>query len=348
MRENFLIGCVFLLIVVGCAERPAAIPATATPAPTGVPRRIPTPTVEINQSPPPCWEADLIYHTRFKKMMLVNCIADPGKPSLHTLWIWDGTRWQKIIQDGPPGRILGGAVYDDLRDTLVLYGGRPVELGRCSQETWEWDGEFWEQINASPPTACDHVRMVYDASRKKSILFSGLDPSENRVNETWSWNGQMWELLTEEGPQSRGHFGFVYDPGQKQALLYGGYASQVSDEFWMWKDNTWEQIDSPGPGALSHFGMTLDIDSNALYIFGGATSDSTFSSLTNKTWVLKDGRWAELRIADSPSARGGPALGYDPVRKRVVMYGGFDSDRNNLNDTWEWDGESWTCMVNCD
>ena len=348
MRKALIVGCLLIFVIAGCAEHPAVSAAVPVTGSTQAPDVVPTSTVEIIENPPSCWEADLIYHTRFKQMLLVNCVADPSKLTLLTIWNWDGTRWQKVTQDGPPGRILGGAAYDDLRDVLVLYGGRPVELGKCSQETWEWDGEFWEQINAPPPTACDHVRMVYDRSSQKSILFSGLDPSETPVNETWSWNGERWKLLSAEGPESRGHFGFVYDPSHKQTLLYGGYASSVSDEFWIWKNNTWEQLDFAGPGTLSHFGMTLDTDSNALYVFGGATSASTFSSLTDQMWVLRDGRWSELRPTDAPSARGGPAMGYDPVRKRVVLYGGFDSSRNNLNDTWEWDGKTWTCMMNCD
>jgi hypothetical protein len=65
-------------------------------------------------------------------------------------------------------------------------------------------------------------------------------------------------------------------------------------------------------------------------------------------WVLKDDRWEQLRPVGPPSARGEPALGYDPVRKRVVLFGGFDSEGNNLDDTWEWDGERWTCMSNCE
>ena len=81
--------------------------------------------------------------------------------------------------------------------------------------------------------------------------------------------------------------------------------------------------------------MTYDTDANALYIFGGATSRSTFSSLMDKTWVLTAGRWRELSSASFPSKRGSPAMGYDPVRKRIVLYGGFDGTRTDLSDTWE-------------
>lgn len=343
MRRILIVGCSFIFIVVSCSpSAPTAV--TPTDIPTAIPTPVPTP---IAENPPPCWGADLIYHTRLQQMLLVNCVPDPGKETPLTIWGWDGTQWQWVTEGGPPGRILGGAAYDEKRNVLVLYGGRPVELGKCSQETWEWNREKWTQKDVTPPTACDHVKMVYDAANGETILFSGLDPSENLVNETWSWNGAEWKLLSKEGPESRGHFGFVYDPNHEQTLLYGGYASTVTDEFWVWKENAWQKVNFPGPGKLSHFGMAYDTDANALYIFGGATTTSTFSSLTDKTWVLSGGNWRELHPVDSPSKRGAPTMGYDRVRKRIVLYGGFDSSRKDLDGTWEWDGQGWTCLVNC-
>jgi hypothetical protein len=279
-------------------------------------------------------------------MLLVNCVPDPSKETPNMIWGWNGQQWQRVTEGGPLRRILGGAAYDEKRNVLVLYGGRLVDLGKCSQETWEWDGDVWRQKDSSPPTACDHVKMVYDAARGESILF-GLDPSENRVNETWSWNGTEWKKLNDAGPESRGHFGFIYDPAHEQILLYGGYASTVTDEFWAWKDGIWQEINFSGPGTLSHFGMAYDTDSNALYIFGGATSPSTFSSLTDKTWVLTGGKWQELSSVSSPSKRASPAMGYDPMRKRIILYGGFDASQKHLGDTWELDGEMWNCLVNC-
>ena len=344
MRKILSAAFSFIFIVAGCSpSAPIALTPTALP-PTDIPTIVPTVVVE---NPPACWEADLIYHTQLQLMLLVNCVSDPSQETPHIIWGWNGTQWQKFAEGGPPGRILGGAAYDEKRNMLVLYGGRPVDLGKCSQETWEWDGQTWTQKDAQPPTACDHVRMVYDAASGESILFSGLDVSENAVNETWSWDGNEWKLLSEVGPESRGHFGFVYDPSHEQALLYGGYTSTVTDEFWAWKDGSWQEVNFPGPGSLSHFGMTYDTDENALYIFGGATSTSTFSSLTDKTWVLSEGNWRELNLDASPSERGAAAMGYDPVRKRIVLYGGFDASRNNFEDTWEWDGQRWHCLVSC-
>jgi hypothetical protein len=227
MRKILIIGYVFIFIVMGCT------PAAPTAAPNELPTIAPTAIIE---NPPPCWGADLIYHPRLQQMLLVNCVTDPSRETLLMIWGWNGTQWQRVTEGGPPGRILGGAAYDEKRDVLALYGGRPVELGKCSQETWEWDGQTWTEKDVPPPTACDHVKMVYDSSSGAAVLFSGLNPDENPVNETWSWNGQEWKLLGDDGPGSRGHFGFVYDPAHEQTLLYGGYTSAPTDEFWVWKE----------------------------------------------------------------------------------------------------------------
>ena len=343
MRKILSAGWFFIFIGASCSPS-APVASTPTTVATLPPTTVPTLIVE---NPPPCWEADLIYHPQLQQMLLINCVTDPSRETPLTIWGWNGEQWQKVTEGGPPGRILGGVAYDEKRNVLVLYGGRPVELGKCSQETWEWDSKTWTERDVAPPTACDHVKMVYDSASGESILFSGLDPSENPVNETWSWNGEKWKLLSQDGPESRGHFGFVYDPNHQQSLLYGGYASTVTDEFWVWKDGAWQEINFPGPGTLSHFGMTYDTNANALYIFGGATSTSTFSSLTAKTWVLSRGRWSELSPVVSPSKRGGAAMGYDPLRKRIVLYGGFASSRKHFDDTWECDGQEWACRVNC-
>src|SRR5262249_41056807 len=38
-----------------------------------------------------------------------------------------------------------------------------------------------------------------------------------------------------------------------------------------------------------------------------------------------------------------PTLAYDPVRQRVVLFGGRSSP-NYLDDTWTWDGSTWTAQ----
>src|SRR5580704_15073243 len=51
--------------------------------------------------------------------------------------------------------------------------------------------------------------------------------------------------------------------------------------------------------------------------------------------------WTQLSPATSPSARAYPSMAYDPVSKKIILFGGF-SAKGYLNDTWSFDGTNWT------
>ncbi len=335
---------VLILLFTGCipaANIPQQLPTISPTAPS-------TATAVVAENPPACLGANMLYHSQLREVLMTGCVpASSGTNDVHVLWGWNGEQWHRVAEGGPDPLVLGGAAYDEKRNVVVVYGGYSLQRDECNHETWEWDGETWSQKGTEGPTACDHLEMVYDASRGEVILFGGGDESHGLIAETWAWNGEAWTQIDELGPSVRAHFGFVYDSVHEQALLLGGYADQILDDFWAWKDGTWQNVALAGPGSLSHFGMALDQDANALIIFGGAGSTSTFTSLSDRTWKLADGAWSELDVQEHPSERGSPAMAYDPKRKRVVLYGGFASNRSDLDDTWEWDGSQWHCIVNC-
>ncbi len=49
--------------------------------------------------------------------------------------------------------------------------------------------------------------------------------------------------------------------------------------------------------------------------------------------LLQAANWKRISIANSPPARTGCAMTYDPVSQKVVMFGGLGAN-SNLNDTW--------------
>jgi hypothetical protein len=51
--------------------------------------------------------------------------------------------------------------------------------------------------------------------------------------------------------------------------------------------------------------------------------------------------WKKLSPLQSPAARAASAMAYDPVSKKVVLFGGFTANRY-LNETWTFDGSTWT------
>src|SRR4029077_12299668 len=50
--------------------------------------------------------------------------------------------------------------------------------------------------------------------------------------------------------------------------------------------------------------------------------------------------WKRLHTATSFTARAGFASAYDPVSKKIVLFGGLDST-GQLSDTWTFDGTTW-------
>src|SRR2546428_839958 len=48
------------------------------------------------------------------------------------------------------------------------------------------------------------------------------------------------------------------------------------------------------------------------------------------------------RLAGAP--RTGAAMTYDQGQRRIVLFGGEDAAGIFMNDTWTWDGTTWTQM----
>jgi len=42
-----------------------------------------------------------------------------------------------------------------------------------------------------------------------------------------------------------------------------------------------------------------------------------------------------------PSARWGHVMAYDPIRDKILLFGGAPTRTEMLDDTWEWDGSTW-------
>jgi galactose oxidase-like protein len=62
--------------------------------------------------------------------------------------------------------------------------------------------------------------------------------------------------------------------------------------------------------------------------------DLTFTSVPGKSILAPPN-------PTSPSARFNPAMTYDSVRGKIVLFGGMEFGGRHLGDTWEWDGARW-------
>jgi hypothetical protein len=94
---------------------------------------------------------------------------------------------------------------------------------------------------------------------------------------------------------------------------------------------------------LARFGhaMAYDAANDKVVVFGGSTGDAEPSSDDTWTWDSAAG-WTPLSPPTRPSPRSGHVMAYDSTRMRVVLFGGTSGNGELLDDTWEWDGITWT------
>lgn len=150
-----------------------------------------------------------------------------------------------------------------------------------------------------------------------------------------------------EAPSSRASMAMVQIAGGK-AIMYGGtdrmhdFTSSRTDT-WMWDGQNWEQVfPAHNPGARGGVAMAYDPGRNQLILFGGLNDRGDPTS--NATWTWNGSDWVELKPPVSPGARAYHSMAYNPISKRIMLFGGYgDRSQENwlYNDTWEWDGANW-------
>ena len=202
--------------------------------------------------------------------------------------------------------------YDPDRDRVVAFGGRQSDgdcVGsgtNCCGDLWEWDGQQWSDLTpGTGPAPRQGTVLVYDSNRKRIVMFGGRNVGQFR--DIWEWDGASWVDRTPIGtkPDTRYSHAMAFDPrpGRNRVVMFGGWTSSANCN-------------------------------------GGG------SNTCRDTWEW-DGdtqTWTErIPTGAIPSARYLARMVYDPVRARVVLYGGAGGDAS----VWEWDGVpgTWTEIV---
>lgn len=91
--------------------------------------------------------------------------------------------------------------------------------------------------------------------------------------------------------------------------------------------------------------MAYDSNRQRIVLFGGALIFNNGNNVAYlaDTWEWDGATWQQpfVSTGSSPPPRAGHAMAYDPVRNRVVLFGGADTAHGAFSDTWEWDGTTW-------
>ncbi|MBK5260112.1 MAG: hypothetical protein JJE51_11005 [Thermoanaerobaculia bacterium] len=155
-------------------------------------------------------------------------------------------------------------------------------------------------------------------------------------------------------PSSRTGSRAVFDESTETAVLFGGVTAADTatakaytlDETWRWDGTRWiRRFPAHLPPARYSHSMVYDAKLAQTVVFGGRNLETEFAD----TWIFKNDDWSEI-AAPGPSRRSHAATAFDRSSERVVLFGGqrLSDDAATVvysYDTWEFDGTSWTRIL---
>jgi hypothetical protein len=186
-----------------------------------------------------------IFDSRGKRMVIFggrNQDSTYDHINIHEIWALDldpnspsFEKWQNLTleEKHPLGRSDHVAVYDSLKNRMIIYGGWDKEQKEYLGDTWAFDFDKpadsksrWRQIktkNSHPPKR-RHAVGVYDSARNWFIVCGGFG-EEGYLNDVWTFDltADVWINVT-PGPPPRIDHQAIYDPQSQRLILYGGDA----------------------------------------------------------------------------------------------------------------------------
>ncbi len=276
-----------------------------------------------------------------------------GYVTLNDMWALELSstpQWTQLSPLGTaPGRRSGhAATYDPLGDRMLIFGGWDGGQGRNDAWALSLAGPVsWSPILASgsfPDPRYNHG-VIYDAPRNRMLLFGGYDTRTRLYrNDVWALtlgDSPEWMELLPSGdpPAGRYRHKMAYDPERDHMLVFGGYdGTAVRNDAWLLDlsgDPTWQLVTPEGAAPVPRFGHTAIYDSagERMVVFAG--SDGLHA--LGDAWALtlrEAPTWVRVGpVAAVPVPRQQHAVAYDPHRRRMLMFGGFD-DVYFHNDLW--------------
>ncbi len=256
-----------------------------------------------------------------------------GVPGLSDTWLWNGSEWNEATNSTrPPGRGFGQLSNDRKRQRLVMIGG--IAIPPFSNDTWEWDGADWlKRTSAHVPPLQIFQPMAYSDDAELTLYSTS--------NDRWTWDGTDWSRLP--GTTTLPGSSMQYDSAKGAFLLFGGDYHTEDDRYdgktyWVNESGTSNQIQSSSmPGRRAGHSLDYNVNVGALIMFGGVSGGVDLGD----TWYYRNGLWHLLNPPVAPSPRRYHASAFDPVRNKLVVWGGIASNSQNANirydDVWEFD-----------
>lgn len=298
-----------------------------------------------------------------------GCVQSLGSFGSDQVWCWDGDSWS-VADLGLDFQAGFSAVYENSKQRVTLFGGFVgADFGPEIRDDFQhWAGDCGggavriasSSLSATPP-ARDQATLTYDPIGDRAVLFGG-GPTAG-ADPTFVFSDPIWlDPFYAGEPGGRIGAGAAFDEARDRLVIFGGGAGAGSLETWEWNPlagGSWSQVCTTvgcrGSLTARMFhaqAYDASVGQERVVIFGGTPSTNS-STHYNDLYQYNGSAWTQLctGICPKPPARRCAAITYDDARDRLVLVGGRNdpnecfqqtSAANLLDDTWEWNGTSWT------
>jgi Galactose oxidase, central domain len=296
-----------------------------------------------------------VYDSRRGRMLVFGGLVDLS--SLATNLVWSVTTGDTLYASPlavhccgpvPEARYGHHAIYDPVTDAMLVFGGIGA-FGLLDNRVYSLSlsTNTWTLINwpAPAPSPRAYGAVTLDSRRHRLLLFGGWNG--DMLNDLWEFSFETlaWNLLsTGQAPSPAGRDGAsaLYDLDGDRLLIFGGNTgpSRLNDVWaFSFETNQWSQLDVAGTRPLPRFFSAGFRDArNRWVLFGGQAQDPRGDPRVNDLWSMSlnaPETWSEIRLfEDVPEPRAFHAAAFDPVDRKVVVFGGWSHDRGFKNDTW--------------
>jgi cysteine-rich repeat protein len=237
-----------------------------------------------------------------------------------------------LAHDPLAGRVI--AVAADLQsNTLFTYGWSPLS-------------GFELLTVATPPPARRRIALATDWLLGEVWMHGGTDLPGG---QTWRWS-DTWTQHDDQGViPALAYPATTYDPIRGTAISFGGSSPTGSAlrNLFEFDGQSVAVFTVAGPSGRLGSTLTFDPLRRESVLFGGQDRPLAQSlTVFGDTFVWRPHPtgapvWQQ-HLGAGPSPRALHAAAYDLTRQRVVLFGGLGDGGAILDDTWEWDGSSWT------
>jgi hypothetical protein len=279
--------------------------------------------------------ASLVYDPSGNRVILYGGEDSNGSrfPDVWSLSLTGTPAWTELTPSGTPpdGRSRHGAIYDPIRDRMVMFGGSSLVFPYYQADAWALSlsgAPAWTHLSpaGTAPLRRQGLSVVLDSARDRMLMFGGvsdLPPILN--NDVWALNlagATAWDSLeVAVGPSARRQQVAGYDPARDRLLMFGGYADQgggplQSNDLWALSlagSPAWTELHPPGPpDPDAECAAVFDIAGDRFIKYGGFGGQ-------NGTWIYYPGAVLDASLPPPPHAGAWITAAPNPSRGAVEL-----------------------------